>query len=101
MDDDDGGWIIGFEEEVVVVGGSHEGLKYGVPDEHNGLLIAAAPELLEAAKRAYAFFKILAENKAAETCETNVDKCLEPEAILLREVLERAERPQLPKNGAP
>ena len=101
MDDDDGGWIIGFEEEVVVVGGSHEGLKYGVPDEHNGLLIAAAPELLEAAKRAYAFFRILAENKAAETGETDVEKCMEPEALLLREVLERAERPQLPDNLAP
>ena len=37
MDDDDGAWIIGFEEEVVVAGGSHEGLKYGVPDEHNAL----------------------------------------------------------------
>ena len=97
MDDEDGGWIIGFEEEVVVAGGSHEGLKYGVPDEHNGLLIAAAPELLEAAKRAYAFFKILAEKKAAETGETDVEQCMEPEAILLREVLERAERPALPE----
>ncbi len=101
MDDEDGGWIIGFEEEVVVAGGSHEGLKYGVPDEHNGLLIAAAPELLEAAKRAYAFFKVLAEKKAAETGETDVEKCMEPEALLLREVLERAERPQLPDNGVP
>jgi len=101
MDDEDGGWIIGFEEEVVVVGGSHEGLKYGVPDEHNGLLIAAAPELLEAAKRAYAFFKILAENKAEETGETDVEKCLEPEAILLREVLERAERPEPPDHPGP
>ena len=101
MDDEDGGWIIGFEEEVVVVGGSHEGLKYGVPDEHNGLLIAAAPELLEAAKRAYAFFKILAEKKAAETGETDVEKFMEPEAILLREVLERAERPQLPDRAVP
>ena len=80
---------------------NHEGLKYGVPDEHNGLLIAAAPELLEAAKRAYAFFKILAEKKASETGETDVDKCMEPEAILLRDVLERAERQQLPDNLAP
>ena len=93
MDDEDGGWIIGFEEEVVVVGGSHEGLKYGVPDEHNALLIAAAPELLEAAKRAYSFFEILAEKKATETGETDIEKCMEPEALLLREVLEHAERP--------
>ena len=50
MDDEEGGWIIGADEEVVVVGGSHEGLKYGIPDEHNGLLIAAAPELLLVAK---------------------------------------------------
>ena len=97
MDDEDGGWIIGSEEEVVVVGGNHEGLKYGVLDEHNGLLIAAAPDLLDAAKRAYAFFRILAKNKAAETGESNVEECLEPEAILLRDVLEQAERPELPK----
>jgi len=97
MDDEDGGWIIGSEEEVVVVGGNHEGLKYGVLDEHNGLLIAAAPDLLDAAKRAYAFFRILAEKKAEETGETDVDACLEPEAILLRDILEQAERPELPK----
>ncbi len=101
MDDEDGGWIIGSEEEVVVVGGSHEGLKYGVPDEHNALLIAAAPELLEAAKRAYAFFQLLAEKKAAETGETDVDKSMQPEAILLRDVLERAERPPLSDNNSP
>jgi hypothetical protein len=95
MDDEDGAWIIGSEEEVVVAGGSHEGLKYGVPDEHNALLIAAAPELLEAAKRAYAFFELLAEKKAEETGETDVETCLEPEAVLLRDVLERAERPQV------
>lgn len=95
MDDEDGGWIIGVDEEVVVAGGSHDGLKYGILDEHNALLIAAAPELLEAAKRAYAFFRILAEKKAAETGETDVEKCLEPEAILLRDVLERAERPEV------
>ena len=95
MDDEDGGWIIGADEEVVVVGGNHEGLKYGIPDEHNGLLIAAAPDLLEAAKRAYAFFELLAAKKAEETGEADVEKCLEPEAILLRDVLERAERPQL------
>ena len=97
MDDDDGAWIIGFEEEVVVAGGSHEGLKYGVPDEHNAILIAAAPELLEAAKRAYAFFEILAEKKAKETGESDVEKCMEPEALLLRDILERAERPELPE----
>ena len=96
MDDEDGGWIIGLDEEVVVAGGSHEGLKYGVPDEHNGLLIAAAPDLLDAAKRAYAFFELLAEKKSAETGEPDIQKCLEPEGILLQEVLERAERPQLP-----
>lgn len=95
MDDEDGGWIIGSEEEVVVVGGNHEGLKYGVLDEHNGLLIAAAPELLDATKRAYAFFRILAEKKAKETGEPDVDKCLEPEGILLRDVIERAERPEV------
>ena len=94
MDDEEGGWIIGADEEVVVAGGSHEGLKYGVLDEHNGLLIAAAPELLEAAKRAYAFFQILAEKKAAETGESDIEKCIEPEGALLRDVLERAERPQ-------
>lgn len=95
MDDDDGAWIIGSEEEVVVVGGSHEGLKYGVPDEHNALLIAAAPELLDAAKRAYAFFQILAEKKAAELGTEDVDPHMEPEGILLRDALERAERPTL------
>ena len=95
MDDDDGAWIIGFEEEVVVVGGSHEGLKYGVPDEHNALLIAAAPELLEAAKRAYAYFELRAEEKAKQSGESDVDKCMEPEGLLLRDVLERAERPSL------
>ena len=79
----------------------YKGLKYGVPDEHNALLIAAAPELLEAAKRAYAFFELLAEKKAAETGETDVNECMEPEAILLRDVLERAERPQLPDNRVP
>ena len=42
-----------------------------------------------------------AEKKAAETGETDVEKCMEPEAILLREVLERAERPQLPDNLDP
>ena len=94
MDDDEGGWIIGADEEVVVVGGAHEGLKYGVPDEHNGHLIAAAPDLLEAGKRAYAFFRVLAEKKAAETGD-DVDACLEPEAVLLRDVIERAERPKV------
>jgi len=96
MDDEDGGWIIGSEEEVVVVGGNHEGLKYGVLDEHNGLLIAAAPELLDAAKRAFAFFQTLAEKKASEIGEADIDKCLEPEAILLRNVLEHAERADMP-----
>lgn len=95
MDDEEGGWIIGADEEVVVAGGSHDGLKYGVLDEHNGLLIAAAPDLLDAAKRASEFFRILAEKKAAETGETDVEKCLEPEGVLLKEVLERAERPQV------
>jgi len=94
MDDEEGGWIIGSEEEVVVVGGSHEGLKYGVPDEHNGLLIAAAPDLLDAAKRAYAFFEVLAKNKAAEKEDASKEECLEPEALLLRDVIERAERPR-------
>ena len=91
MDEEDGAWIIGAEEEVVVAGGSHEGLKYGVPDEHNALLIAAAPDLLEAAKRAFAFFEILAEKKAAEV-EGRPEDFLEPEGVLLREVIERAER---------
>ncbi len=91
MDEEDGAWIIGAEEEVVVAGGSHEGLKYGVPDEHNALLIAAAPDLLEAAKRALAFFEILAEKKAAED-NGRPEDCLEPEGVLLREVIERAER---------
>ena len=96
MDDDDGGWIIGEDEEVVVAGGSLDGLKYGVTDEHNGLLIAAAPELLEAAQRAYELLKLQAEKKAAEAGDEDVDKWLEPEAILLRDVLERAVRPEVP-----
>jgi hypothetical protein len=100
MDDEDGGWIIGADEEVVVVGGSHQGLKHGIPDEHNGLLIAAAPDLLDAAKRAYAYFELLAAKKAAETGETDIQKCLEPEGVLLRDVLERAERPELPSPSA-
>ncbi len=95
MDDEDGGFIIGEDEEVVVAGGSHEGLKYGVLDEHNGLLIAAAPELLHAATRAYHFLEILAENKAAEQDGASVGECLEPEAILLRDVISKAERPTL------
>ncbi len=95
MDDDDGAFIIGEDEEVVVAGGSHEGLKYGVLDEHNGLLIAAAPELLETAKRAYSFFEILAAQKASERDGASVEDCLEPEAVLLRDVLSKAERPAL------
>lgn len=94
MDDEDGGWIIGLDEEVVVVGGNHEGLKYGVLDEHNGLLIAAAPELLDAAKRAYAYFELLAEKEAAEAGDADIQSFLQPEGVLLRDVLERAEREQ-------
>ena len=95
MDDEDGAWIIGCDEEVVVAGGSHDGLKYGVPDEHNALLIVAAPDLLDAAKRAYALLLLQAEKKANEIGEVDVERCLEPEAVLLRDVLERAERPEI------
>lgn len=97
MDDEDGGFIIGEDEEVIVAGGSHEGLKYGVLDEHNGLLIAAAPELLEAAKQAYRFFEVLAKKKVREQEHdgASASDCLEPEAILLRDVIEKAERPIL------
>jgi len=93
MDDEEGGWIIGDEEEVVVAGGRHEGLKYGVLDEHNGLLIAAAPDLLEAARRAYALLELQAEKSAAAEGRTDIEAFLEPEAVLLKEVLERAYRP--------
>ena len=64
-------------------------------DEHNGLLIAAAPELLEAAKRAYRFLEILAEKKAAEQDGASASDCLQPEAILLRDATAKAERPTL------
>ncbi len=100
MDDEDGGWIIGADEEVVVAGGNHDGLKYGVLDEHNGLLIAATPDLLNAAERAYALLRLQAEKRAAQAGSSEVDGFLEPEAVLLQEVLERAVRPE-PKKTTP
>ena len=75
-------------------GGSHEGLKYGVPDEDNARLIAAAPDLLEAAKRAYVYLEIQAEKKWSEQKDTNgnssLEDFLEPEALLLHEAIIRA-----------
>ena len=91
VDEDGGAWIIGEDEEVVVAGGSHEGLKYGVPEEANARLIAMAPELLEAAKRAFAYFEILAEKKLAEAGDGGrASDHLEPEGLLLRELIFKA-----------
>jgi len=90
VDDEGGAWIIGADEEIVVAGGSHDGLKYGVPDEDNARLIAATPDLLRAAQRAFAYFEILAEKKLAERGASNGHtsaEYLEPEAILLREAI--------------
>ena len=93
VEKESGAWIIGVEDEIVVAGGNHDGLKYGVPDEDNAKLIAAAPELLEAAKRAYAYFQIQAEKKRAEETddpERTPEQFLEPEGMLLREVIFKA-----------
>jgi hypothetical protein len=90
VDGEDGAWIIGADEEIVVAGGSHDGLKYGVPDEDNARLIAAAPDLLRAAQRAFAYFEILAETKLAAKGASNGHtsaEYLEPEAMLLREAI--------------
>ena len=101
-DEKGGAWIIGVDDEIVVAGGSHEGLKYGVPDAANARLIAAAPDLLEAAKRALAYFEILAENRLSEEGvspdSVSLDDYLEPEALLLREVIQTAEGPDRGKN---
>jgi hypothetical protein len=89
-----GAWIIGLDDEIVVAGGVHEGLKYGVPDMDNARLIAAAPDLLEAAKRAFVYFEIMAEKKLNEATShegSNAKKHLEPEALLLREAIAKAE----------
>ncbi len=94
-DEEGGAWIIGVDEEIVVAGGSHDGLKYGVPDEDNAKLIAAAPHLLQAARRAYVFFEIMAEKKYKEKKEGNghgaVEEFLEPEGRLIREAIFAAE----------
>ena len=87
VDDDGGAWIIGADEEIVVAGGSHDGLKYGVTDEANARLISLAPDLLAAARRALAFFELLAEKTEAEGGPAE----LEPEALLLKDVIWRAE----------
>jgi hypothetical protein len=89
-----GAWIIGLDDEIVVAGGAHEGLKYGVPDMDNARLIAAAPDLLEAAKRAFVYFEVMAEKKLDEASPrvgTSAEKHLEPEALLLREAIAKAE----------
>lgn len=94
-DEEGGAWIIGVDEEIVVAGGSHDGLKYGVPDEDNAKLIAAAPHLLQAARRAYVFFELMAEKKYKEKKEGNghgaVEEFLEPEGHLIREAIFAAE----------
>ncbi len=93
-DEEGGAWIIGLDDEIVVAGGSHEGLKYGVPDEDNARLIAGAPDLLEAAKRAFVYLEIQAEKKWSEHKATNgkssPEDFLEPEALLLHEAIVRA-----------
>ena len=87
VDDDGGAWIIGADEEIVVAGGSHEGLKYGVTDEANARLISVTPELLAAAQRALAFFELLAEKTQSEGEAAE----LEPDALLLRDAIRRAQ----------
>ncbi|HXV64514.1 MAG TPA: hypothetical protein VEK15_27705 [Vicinamibacteria bacterium] len=87
VDDDGGAWIIGADEEIVVAGGSHDGLKYGVTDEANARLISVAPDLLAAAQRALAFFELLRDKSPGRGGEAG----LEPEALLLKDVIRRAE----------
>ena len=77
-----------------MAGGTHEGLKYGVPDLDNARLIAATPDLLEAAKRAFVYFEIMAEKKLDGNVSnpgSSAEKHLEPEALLLREAIAKAE----------
>ncbi len=94
-DEEDGAWIIGLDDEIVVAGGSHEGLKYGVPDEDNAHLIAAAPDLFEAAKRAYVYLEIQAKRKWSEQKASNgkstIEDYMEPEALLLRAAIAKVE----------
>ncbi len=91
VDEEDGAWITGLEDEIVVAGGSHEGLKYGVPNLDNARVIAAAPDLLEAAKRAYACFEIQAEKRSSDNGDSALDDLMAPEALLLREAIAKAE----------
>jgi hypothetical protein len=97
-DEKGGAWIIGLDDEIVVAGGSYEGLKYGILDIDNAYLIAAAPDLLEAAKRALVYFEVMAEKKLSQKDGTNggpaIESHLEPEALLLREAITRAEGPR-------
>jgi hypothetical protein len=94
-DEKGGAWIFGLDDEIVVAGGSYEGLKYGILDIDNARLIAAAPDLLEAAKRAFAYFEIMAERKLSEKDKSNggpsLKSYLEPEALLLHEAIAKAE----------
>lgn len=94
-DEKGGAWIIGLDDEIVVAGGSYEGLKYGVLDHANARLISATPDLLEAAKRAFAYLEIQAEKlfneKKATNGKSSVEDYMAPEALLLRSAIHKAE----------